>query len=259
MNRLKLQLPVILILGVLLCLPVKSMAVGVEAALGGWYQQPSGQLSYKGLSFDDVLDIKNDLKYDDTLGIFGRVNLDMPLFVPNIYLYGTQMKYDGNGSKNVDFQFGDQTIVANVPFYSELKLNHFDVGLYYGIPGLKMATLNKFNIDIGINVRIYDAKAQIRQDATGISESVSETIPLPMLYLAAQIRPLDWLHLEGEGRGIFYGGYDVYSIIGRLRFDIFGPVFAAGGYRIDKIEVDESDILIDTEFSGAFLEIGVEF
>jgi len=252
------------IIGVLICLPARSMAVGVEAALGGWYQTPAGQFSYEGFSFDDVLDIKDDLNYDDTLGIFGRVKIDMPLFIPNVYIFGTQMKYDGNGQKAVDFEFGGETISGSVPFYSELKLNNFDVALYYGIPLLETATLNTFNIDIGLNVRIYDAQASIRQEATvinptGISESVSEIVPLPMVYLAAQLRPLDWLHIEGEGRGIFYGGYDVYSLIGRVRFDVFGPVFAAGGYRFDKVKVDRDDFVIDADFSGPFLEVGVAF
>jgi outer membrane protein len=255
----KIRFLAFVLLGILLCLPGRSLAVGLEAAVGGWYQQPAGELSYEGTSVDDVLDLEDDLNYDDQAGFFGRLKIDMPLFIPNVYLYGTQMTFDGRGEKDVNFEFGDQIIEGNVPFDSELKLNHLDVTLYYGIPLLKTATLDKFNIDIGLNVRLYDVKASIRQEATGLSESVDELVPVPMAYLAAQLTPLEWLHLEGEGRGVLLGDNKVYSLIGRLRFDVYGPLFAAGGYRFDKIDIDEADVVVDTDFSGPFLEVGVSF
>jgi outer membrane protein len=248
----------IFFLGTLTCLPGQSLAVGLEAAVGGWYEQPSGQLSYEGSTVDDILDINDDLNYDDTAGLFGRLKIDMPIFVPNIYLYATQMSFDGTGSKDDPFDFGDVTIQPGT-FESELKLNNLDFALYYPIPLLKTATLNKFNIDIGINLRIYDVEARIQQETTGLRESVSELVPVPMLYLAAQLNPIDWLHLEGEGRGVLFSDNEVYSLIGRLRFDIYGPLFASGGYRFDKIKIDEQDVLVDTDFSGPFLELGLSF
>ena len=259
MRLTKLRLLTLIVLGALTCLPGQSLAVGLEAAVGGWYEHPSGQLSYEGSTIDDVLDLNDDLNYDDTAGLFGRLKIDMPIFVPNIYLYATQMSFDGTGIKDVDFDFGDVNIQPNEPFESELKLNNFDVALYYPIPLLKTATLNKFNIDIGVNLRIYDVQARIEQETFGVSESVSELVPIPMLYLAAQLHPIDWLHLEGEGRGILFSDNEVYSLIGRLRFDIYGPLFAAGGYRFDKIKIDEQDVLVDTDFSGPFLELGLSF
>jgi hypothetical protein len=39
-------------------------AWGVEFAIGGWAQEPSGSLGYKALSSDDILDIENDLNYE---------------------------------------------------------------------------------------------------------------------------------------------------------------------------------------------------
>ena len=259
MHMTKVRLLALMIMGMLTCLPGQSLAIGLEAAVGGWYQHPTGQLSYEGSTIDDVLDLNDDLNYDDKAGIFGRLKIDMPLFVPDIYVSGTQVSFDGTGLKNVDFDFGGVNIQPGVPFESELKLNHLDFGLYYPIPLLKTAPLNKFNIDVGLNVRVYDVKASIRQEATGLSESVSEVVPLPMLYLAAQLNPIDWLHLEGEGRGILFSDNEVYSLIGRLRFDIYGPLFAAGGYRFDKIKIDEQDVLVDTDFSGPFLELGLSF
>ena len=105
--------------------------------MGIWRQDPSGDIGYKGES----LSLDNELKYDTKSKVFGRVKIDMPLVIPNIYLMATPMKFDGDGSKNANFTFGDKTFAGNAPFSSSLKLDHYDVALYYGLPFLKTATL----------------------------------------------------------------------------------------------------------------------
>ncbi len=247
--------------GGILCLalmsftPSNASAMGIEAAVGIWMQEPSGDIGYKGAS----LSVENELKYDTTSKVFGRVKIDMPLVFPNIYLMATPMKFDGNGSKNTNFTFGDKTFVGNVPFSSSLKLDHYDLALYYGIPFLKTATLGMFNVEVGLNARIIDGRAEINQPSTGITESESFTLPVPMIYLGAQFNPVKFLALEGEARGIAYSSNYYYDFIGRLKVQPFGPVFAAGGYRYEAVKIDNSDVKAKTTFKGPFLELGVAF
>ena len=115
------------------------------------------------------------------------------------------------------------------------------------------------NIEVGINVRIYDFEGKIDQAATGLSESESFTAPIPMVYLAAQLRPLEKLAIEAEARGVIIGDDKVYSLIGRLKFKAFGPLFLAAGYRLDKIDIEEDDFTLDVDFSGLFAEAGFVF
>ena len=233
-------------------------AWGVEFAVGGWAQDPSGTLGYDVLSSDDLLDVERDLKYDTENQVSGRLKIDMPLFLPNIYLMATPMAFKETGQKEGGFKFGD-IVFDPGPFESETVLDHLDAALYYGIPLLETATFDKLNIDIGLNVRIYDYELMIRQEATGLLESKSGTLPMPMVFVAVQFRPIERLSLEAEGRGISYSGNDVYSLIGRIKFQIAGPLFVAGGYRYDKAEIDEEDVLADIEISGPFLEAGFSF
>ena len=237
---------------------VSAGAFGVEFAAGGWAQDPSGTLGYKVLSSNDILDIENDLKYDTENRVFGRLKVDMPLFLPNIYLMATPMAFEEVGRKEGVFKFGD-IVFDPGPFETETVLDHFDVGLYYGIPLLETATFDKLNIDIGLNVRIYDYDLRVRQASTGLSESEDGTFPVPMVFVALQLRPIERLSLEAECRGVSYSGNDVYSLIGRIKFNVFGPVFAAGGYRYEKAKIDEEDVLADIEISGPFLEAGFSF
>jgi len=256
----KTLIPIIFTILFAMALPGAAHAFGLEIAGGAWLQSPSGTLAYEALDPNDFLDLENDLKYEDETRFFGRLNIDMPLFFPNIYLMVTPMEFEGDGIKSLDFKFGDETISGSAPFYSNLNLNHADIVLYYGIPGLETATADMLNIDIGINVRIYDVEARIVQESPSsvdITESI--TVPIPQVFLALQFRPTDFLALEAEGRGISISGNKAYSLIGRLRFNILGPFFLTGGYRYDKIDIDEEGVIIDTDFSGPFAEAGLAF
>ena len=238
-------------------MPCVASAVGIEASVGVWNQDPRGFLSYQGVSAADNLSIENDLRYGDEARVFGRVKIDMPLFFPNVYLMATPMEFDGSGSKNVPFSFGGQTFNANVPFNSKLRLDHYDVGLFYSLPFLKTATADVLNIELGIDARFIDLDAEISQAGVGTSESFF--LPLPMAYGGVQLRPLKWLAVEGEIRVSAYRDDYYCDAIGRVKFKPFGPLFIAGGYRYEKIDVDEDDLKVDVEVRGPFGEAGVEF
>ena len=243
----------------LLFIPTTALAWGVEIAGGAWYQSPSGNLSFDETTHADHLDLEDDLNYDDKWQPNGRLKIDMPLFIPNIYIMATPMKWDESGSKDVSFKFGGETFSGGVDFDSKLKMNHLDVALFYGLPFLKTATAGVFNIDLGLNFRFLDVKAEIKQKDLGLKESESYFLPLPMVYGAMQIVPVEWLGLEFEGRGVAYSSNYYVSLIGRLKVKPFGPFFVAGGYRYDTVKIDYQDIDIDTEFQGPFAEAGLDF
>ena len=253
------KLGVICALLFLLAVPMTSHAIGLEFALGTWSQTPSGDLAYKLDVDTDNLDLDNELGYDARWQFTGRLKLDMPLLIPNVYVMATPMIFDGTGTKEVQFKFGDQNFTANTEFYSKITLTHYDVALYYGLPFVNLATAKMLNVDVGINVRFIDLKAEISQDATNLSESKSVQLPLPMVFVAAQLTPFERLSFEGEARGISYGGSSYYSLVGRVKFKVFGPLFATGGYRWDAISIDESNVDLGIQVGGMFFETGCEF
>lgn len=244
--------------------PGSASAAGIELAVGIWNQTPNGDLAYRPVTGQDSLSIKNDLKYGDETRVFGRVKIETPLLFPNIYLMATPLNFSEAGSKNTQFHFGNVTVDANVPFTSELRLDHYDLGLFYGIPALKTATAGLLNVDLGVDARIIDFKARVtgRDTVSGldVTESKDLVIPLPMLHLGFQLKPLKWLAAEGEARGIVYDSNNhYYDLIGRVKFKPFGPVFAAGGYRYEKVRIDRNDVKANARIGGPFGEIGLEF
>ena len=233
-------------------------AFGAEVAIGGWRQDSSGTLGYEVLDDGDILDLEQDLKYEDETRWSARVIIDMPLFLPNIYLMATPMEFSATGQKDEGFKFGDINFDPG-QFYSETVLDNLDVGLFYGIPFLETATFEKLNVDLGVNIRIFDYELSVQQASSGLSESENGVLPIPMVFLAVRFSPIEELSFQVEGRGISYSGNDLYSIIGRVKVNIFGPLFAAGGYRYEKLKLDEEDVVADVEFSGPFLEAGFSF
>jgi outer membrane protein len=254
------KISMIVFMSILLSLaPLSLNAAGIEIAIGGWYQSPSGDFSYEGVSANDELDLEDDLNYDDEFRFMGRLKIDMPLFFPNIYLMATQMEWDETGQKSVDFKFGDTIFSGNEIFDTELQLNHIDFALFYGISPLKKASLGVFNIDLGLNVKIVDFEAEIEQTASGIKESESFVVPIPTAYVGAQIKPWESIALEFEGRGITFGDDTYIGLIGRLKIKPVGPLFIAAGYRYETLDFEEHDVDVDADFGGPFAEVGFEF
>jgi outer membrane protein len=243
----------------ILSLPATAFAVGFEFSVGGWYQQPSGTMSFDKTTNADDLDLENDLGYDDKWQPMARLKIDMPSLIPNIYLMYTKMKWSGSGSKDVPFSFGGENFLANVDFDSELKMDHLDAALYYGIPGVRTATADVLNIDLGLNFRLLDFRAEIEQDEIGEKESESYFLPIPMIYAGMQIKPINWTALELEGRAIAYSDNHYVSLLARLKVLPFGPFFVAGGYRYDNVKIDYDDVDVDADFKGPFAEIGFDF
>lgn len=236
-------------------------AIGLEIAIGGWQQSIDGTLGYQPLGNPDIIDLDSDLQFDDESNIFGRAKIDLPVFFPNIYLVGAPAEFEGTGSKSITFRFGDVTYNADAQLDSKITVNQYDVGFYYGLPFVTTGSAGMLNVDVGLNIRILDLDAQIvgLSGAIGVKESQSITVPVPMLYIGVQVMPTDSFMIEAEGRGIAVGDNRLFGLVGRLRYQFAGPVFVAGGYRYDKIDVDEDGVVADIDFSGPFIEVGLAF
>lgn len=249
------KMTIVIFLSVCILSPKVASALGLEIAGGLWSQSPSGNFSYQGIA----LDMKNDLKYDSKIRLFGRAKINTLLILPNIYFMITPIKFDGAGSKNVNFTFDKYNFSANVPIISEITFDQYDFAFYYGLPFLKKLTLDRLNIDIGINAKIISLNIDIKQSTTNLSASKALSLPIPMIYTSIQVRPIQNLVTEVELRGITYRSNSFYDIIGRAKYTVNGPLFVGAGYRSESIKIDEDNLKADFKFSGPFAEVGVNF
>ncbi|NDY41442.1 TIGR04219 family outer membrane beta-barrel protein [Dissulfurirhabdus thermomarina] len=235
----------------------RALALGLEGAVGYWVQDPSGTAEYAPLSALDTLDIERDLGYDSESKPFARLKADLMLL--KLYGMATPMKFDGTGAKAVNFKFGNRVFTANVPVDSETQLDHYDVALLFDVPFLGTLTNDVLRAELGLNARIIDFSIEVKQPTTGLREAESYTLALPMVYAGVQFKPFDSLSIEAEGRGITYNGDSYYDLIGRVKLSPVPLFFVAGGYRYENLDVDENDVVVDLEFAGPFVEVGLEF
>ncbi len=259
----------LLVMVTFLALPVVSRAM-MEMAVGAWDQNFAGDLSYNPNNriipgADGEVDVEDDLDVDpDTRG-YGWLKLELIDILPNIYLGFTPMDFEGKATRDRPLIFGDAVFDANTTLRTQIDLNHLDVGLYYSIPFLQLASLKKLNVDLGLNLRTADLDAEIigTETVNGVEvrtkESESYTLPIPMLFAAVQIIPVEDLSLEFEARGVSLQGNHLFSALGKVKYKWAGPLFVAGGYRYDDIYLDEDDIELDSTISGVFIETGVDF
>ena len=84
-------------------------------------------------------------------------------------------------------------------------------------------------------------------------------MPVPLLFVAAQLNLIGGFALEAEIRGLDVGYASVISAIGRVKYNTLGALFVAAGYRYEEVTVDEDDFDVDITVAGPFAEVGFSF
>ncbi len=238
--------------------------VNAEFSVGAMSHDPSGYVEYPTGS-----GTRADLK--DTLGLgkktkpFARAKIELPI-IPNLYLQYIPMKFEGTGRYSTTLKFGNVTYNANVDLSTSVKLDHYDLGLYYNIPLVGTATAGVIDPELGINVRLLDFEGRI----TGQSGSVTRTetksmkVPVPMGYAGLGIN-LPYVSLIGELRGIAYKGSRYYDVTGEVRIKPISipgmaSLFVGAGYRYEELKLDDvSDVTAKVKVKSLFANVGVAF
>ena len=105
--------------------PSPLRAIGFEAAVGGTQQSPWGTMGYKGTA----LDLKNDLNYSKVNMLTARLKVELPLFLPNIYLAANPLRFEGTGTRSQDFEYNGKTYRGNAEYTSKLQFDGYDAAL----------------------------------------------------------------------------------------------------------------------------------
>ena len=237
----------------------------LEIGVGAWNQNIDGDLSYTLFNtVADEADLQRDLDLKEDSRGTGYLKLELPV-LPSLYLGFTPMSFEGTEKMTRPFLFGHYTFLEDRPLDTRMKLNHFDVGLYYSLILPDLGAIRKVKVDLGVDLRTAELDVAVTGTVatqTGqrrVREAESYTLPIPMLYGAVQITPVEKMSLEFEGRGVSLGGDKLVSLLGRVKYRVSGPLFVAAGYRYDYIRLDEDDLNIDSTVSGIFCETGLEF
>mgnify|MGYP000002157048 CR=1 FL=1 len=238
-----------------LAIPVLLASVGAHADIIGGSVDVSywlGGYSGQATSLTEVIDLENDLNFDDGGFLEISASLEHPVPVlPNIRIKHIDLDETENGSIGATFD----GIAFSTNVETNLDLTHSDIVLYYEILD------NYVSVDIGLDVKIFDGKLLIQDKVTpSLTSSTDIDEIVPLLYVAAEVElPLTGLSVGADVSAVSYSGNSLYDAKARIRQG-FGLAYLELGYRQLSIDIEDvSDIDVDAEISGVYLSTGLDF
>ncbi|MDA7817907.1 TIGR04219 family outer membrane beta-barrel protein [Sulfurimonas sp.] len=228
----------------------------VEVGAGSWLQDTKGSASYSDSGADGSY---TSNEYDSSKAyIWALIKHPIPV-VPNLRLEYVGLKDEGVVSGQ--FKDFDVTGTANMSY----DMKQYDFIPYYNI----LDNTAWITLDLGVDIKVidlsYDMTLVGASTATGDLKG-SETIAIPLLYARGRFEvPSTDIGIEADVKYISYGDSSVYDVRAKIDYTLdFMPVIQPAvelGYRIQKVDIDESDAdaNVDLKFSGVYLGLVLRF
>jgi len=233
----------------------------VSLKVGYLMLSPEGDFAVDGnVLTGDPISLDNDLGFDDSENVIveGALNLG-PFRLAVGYL---PLEFSGAGQISRQIQFGDTVFQANADTRSEVTLDIFDAGLTWHIINFDDLP-TRIQLGPELAVKLVDTEATFTGTEVGSGLSITETesvnAAIPTVGARARIGISDFIGLVGR---LGYMEYDDNSFLDAEAQIEFSPIPLAGlygGYRYFDLQVDDSGMFIDAQFSGPFAGAFVRF
>jgi hypothetical protein len=221
----------------------------VSIKVGYLILSPSGELAAEVNGIGSRIDLENDLGLDDSENMMAEFALafgDVKLTAAYLPL-----SFQGNSTLNRSVLFDGQLYTLGSNLKSDVDLDIFDIGLTWFFLNFD-DTPTRLQLGVDLSVKITDAEASLHDLTTGKIESASATVPIPTLGLRGRVALSDFIGINGR---IGYLGYsDNHFLDADIQLEV-SPLPLVGvfaGYRFLDIAIDESDIYVDSDFSGFY-------
>lgn len=226
----------------------------VEMGVGAWMQSSKGTASYtSGGANGSYISNKDD---NTQPYIWALVKHPLPV-IPNLRLEYVGVEDSGAASGQFkDFNIGG----VNAAMSYDVK--QYDIIPYYNI----LDNTAWITLDLGLDIKIIDISYDASPSTPFTGYNGSETIALPLLYVRGRVEiPTTDIGLEADMKYITIGSSTVYDIRTKVDYTFdFTPLIQPAievGYRVQKIDIDESDAdtAMDLDFSGFYAGVMLRF
>ncbi len=253
---------------VLLALALTFVACGpvladelVSLKAGYLMLSPEGSFAVDGNTLSGTpIDLEDDLGFDDSEDYFveGALNLG-PFRLAISYL---PLEFSGSGSLSQPIVFNDQTFDVSATTNSEVELDIIDAGLTWNVINIDDLPA-RIQIGPELAVKYVDVDLSMTgveaSSGISISETDSAQVPIPTLGARARISFSDFIGLVGRIGYMEYQDNSFLDVEAQIEFSPIPLVGIFGGYRYFDLQVDDSDIFVDAQFSGPFAGALVRF
>lgn len=225
----------------------------VEVGLGTWMQSSEGGASYSDAGANGIY---TSIEKDNTEGyIWAVIKHPIPI-VPNLRLEYVSIVDSGLATGQFkDFDIGGVT--AEMSY----DIMQYDIIPYYNI----LDNTAWITLDLGLDIKVIDVSYSVTSVVSG-ERFGGETITLPLLYVRGRFEiPATDIALEADVKYVKIGDSTVYDVRAKVDYTLdFMPVIQPAielGYRVQKIDIDESDAdaTVDLEFSGVYVGLMLRF
>jgi len=226
----------------------------VEMGVGTWAQTPKGSATYTDGGADGSY--TSSEKDNSEIYIWALIKHPVPV-LPNLRVEYVSIEDSGVASG----QFKDFDITAASTTLS-YDMKQYDIIPYYNI----LDNTAWITLDLGLDIKIVDVSYTAAPSApfTGYSDNVMFAVPL--LYARTRVEiPSTDIGLEADVKYVTTGDSTVYDVRAKVDYTLdFIPVVQPAlevGYRVQKIDIDESgiDAKLDIDFSGVYAGLMLRF
>lgn len=243
--------------GVILLVTFPYAAYALEIGARAYYWFPTFKSDLRAGGGGTEVNVK------DVLGVGYEYHPSIEAFAGigkhHLSIMYTPVDYSGSTTLSQKVVFRSKNYTVGTPVDTNLKFMMLD--LEYQIDIINMENLLAgFSLGAIGKIKYLDGEAKLNAPSLGYNEKETFQIPIPMVGLGAHIGILaNILEARAKLTGIGYSGNVIYEGMADVSWTPFPLIDLHGGYRIIKIDVDESGIYLNSEFSGPYAAVTVGF
>ena len=253
MKKTCLALP--LLLAILLS-PLSSLAFEIGARGYYWFPSLDGTMRVdEANSIGTTIDFKDDLGIEDEDYPSGEVFVGLGRH--HLSLTYTNIDYSGSNTLTKTIVFKGETYVINSLVTSSIEYQMIDFHYQYDFLDLENV-LAGFSLGGVLQVKYLDGEVSLK--TAGLDEKEDFTIPIPMVGLNLHIGLIsDILEARLRGTAMSYSGNTIYEIMADISLTPLPFIGIHGGYKTFVIDIDEEDVMLDSDMSGPYVALTVSF
>ncbi len=240
-------------IAVLISTQLQADVVGFQIGTSSWTPDYKGSFALDGAGAGTVIDIQDDLGFDDESHSDVWIKLEHPLpIIPNIRFASSDLDAAASSTLTRDIVYDDQTFNANADINTRFDMTNTELTLYYELLD------NWINFDVGLTLRQYDGQSRISTTTSNAGEDLDFAVPL--FYVDARIDlPFTGLFIDSTMNTISVDDNSISDINVSIGYETDFGLGARLGYRTLELAFDESDLDVDLEFEGTYLNLFYHF
>ena len=224
--------------------------------LGYQLLSPGGTLAGTVNGVGQKVDLERDLDLDNSQNVTAEIALQWGN--ARLSLNYLPINFSGTGTLTVAGTFNGETFSIDDRVSSKLDINLYDVGFTYYLVNMDDLS-TRFQLGLELAVKVADAEVRFSDQTADFTETESALVPIPTVGARVRVGLSDFLGVAGRVGYMEYDGNHFTDAEVQVEFSPFPVVGIYAGYRFFDLKIDESDLFVETDFSGPFGGLLVRF